>query len=114
MDTATTSNDNVKSTSDLMKMFQERFRNRKPEKILYPRQQIIKMFVDRLNSERGVGFRPLKPSFVAQRMYHSGLNDDQMLWWFWGYCNEKFEQSKPQYFSKRWWFSLDAKNVTKI
>ncbi len=101
------------SMSDLMKRFQERIKTAPIEKVLYPRQQLIKMFVDRLNIERGTGYRKLSPSFIAQKMYQSGLNDDQMLWWFWGYCNEKFEQSQENYFSKRWWFSLDAKNAKK-
>ena len=113
MDIVTTNS--VKSTADLMRNFQERFKNRTPEKVLYPRQQLIKMFVDRLNKERMKGSRELAPGFIASRMYRSGLKTDADLWWFYGYLSEKFEQTKnSNYFSVRWWWLLDPKNCVKI
>jgi hypothetical protein len=75
----------------------------KKEIPLYPRQEIIKMFVDRLNNERGEGYKPLGASFIASKMYQAGLKDEVDLWWFWGFCRD------ASHFSKCWWFSLKWK-----
>lgn len=87
----------MQSISDLLKKYKG---NIPSEKVLYPRQEIIKMFVDRLNSERGSDFKPLSPAFVASKMYTAGLKTNWDLWWFWGYCKE------AKNFSKIWWWSL--------
>lgn len=71
-------------------------------KVLYPRQELIKKFVDRLNADRGGKFRPLSPAFIASKMYQSGLKNDFLLNWFYGYCND------AKNFSKCWWWSLRA------
>lgn len=76
----------------------------KKEKPLYPRQELIKKFVDRLNASRlEGGYKPLTARFIATKMYQAGLKDDFDLWWFWGWCNDS------KNFSSCWWWSLKAK-----
>ena len=76
----------------------------KMEKPLHPRQEIMKKFVDRLNTDRvSVGYKPLPASFYAIKMYDSGLKSDFLLWWFWGYCKDS------KNFSSCWWGSLKVK-----
>jgi hypothetical protein len=83
--------------SDLLKNFDIK----KAEKPLYPRQELIKKFVDKLNSDRICGgYKPLPASFYAIKMYDAGLKSDYLLWWFWGYCND------AKSFSSCWWWSL--------
>lgn len=87
--------------------FAELLANKKFEKLekpLYPRQELIKKFVDRLNADRISGkYKPLPASFYATKMYDAGLKTDFLLWWFWGYCNDS------KNFSKTWWGSLKSK-----
>lgn len=82
--------------------FKELLQNYKIDetKTLYPRQELIKKFLDRLNETRTGKYRPLLPGFVASKMYRSGLKDDQDLNWFYGYCSD------AQNFSSCWWWSL--------
>lgn len=95
----------MKSIQELLKDYE----NRKPQgKILYPRQELIKKFVDKLNGDRVAGgYKELPASFYAVKMYDAGLKSDFLLWWFWGYCSE------AKSFSKCWWFSL-KKKVLKV
>ncbi len=80
----------------------------KPKKVLYPRQELIKKFVDRLNEDRIASkMTPLPPHIYAIKMYQSGLKTDFLLWWFYGYCNDARD------FSKCWWWSLKADNKNK-
>lgn len=92
----------MKTIQELLKDFEDR----KPQgKVLYPRQELIKKFVDKLNSDRVIGgYKPLPASFYAIKMYDAGLKSDFLLWWFWGYCSES------KYFSKTWWWMLNPKN----
>ena len=74
------------------------------EKPLNKRQEIIKMFVDKLNSDRVLsGRKELPASFYAMKMYDAGLKTDFLLWWFWGYCKD------AKNFSSCWWWSLKVK-----
>lgn len=83
--------------SELLQQIQEQPK----EKLLYPRQELIKKFVDRLNAERdGIKYKKLSPVFIASKMYNSGLKDDLDLQWFYGYCND------ARNFSKCWWWAL--------
>ncbi len=71
---------------------------------LYPRQELIKQFVDILNRDRiENNMRPLSAAFIASRMYQSGLNTDFLLHWFFGYCKD------AKNFSKCWWWALKHK-----
>lgn len=84
--------------SDILSRYKQ---TTKPTKVLYPRQEIIKKFVDRLNSSRTESnLKPLPASVYAIKMYQSGLEDDQDLNWFYGYCND------AKNFSSCWWWSL--------
>lgn len=77
----------------------------KQTKVLYPRQELIKKFVDRLNIEReGTKYKKLDPKFVAIKMYQSGLKSDFLLNWFFGYCND------AKHFSKCWFWSMNHKS----
>ncbi len=70
-------------------------------KPLTQRNEIIKMFVDRLNEgRREAGFKELSASFYAIKMAQSGLKSVWDLEWFYGYCNES------KNFSSTWWWSL--------
>lgn len=72
------------SIADLLK-------NRKePEvKVLYPRQEILKKFIDAINPSRiETGFKPYPPAFIATKMYRKGLRTDHQLHMFYGYCND--------------------------
>ncbi len=87
-----------------MQSFKELLQNYKIDdsKVLYPRQELIKKFVDRLNASRIGKYPPLKAGFVASRMYRAGLKDDMDLNWFYGYCDD------AKNFSSCWWWSLKA------
>lgn len=79
-------------------------RMEKQLKVLYPRQELMKKFVDRLNAKReGTKYHKLNPAFVASRMYQSGLNTDFLLNWFYGYCDD-YNGS----FAKCWFWALKA------
>jgi hypothetical protein len=85
---------------ELLKNFQYR-KAEENTKVLYPRQELMKKFVDRLNAERDpLHFKPLSPAFIATKIYDAGLKTDRQLNWFYGYCNE------AKQFSKCWWWSL--------
>lgn len=85
----------------------QQYKPEKKEKVLYPRQELIKKFVDRLNLDRGNGRKKLSPAFIASKMYNAGLKTDFLLNWFYGYLNDSAN------FSAFWWWSLDAKNAKK-
>jgi hypothetical protein len=73
-------------------------------KVLYPRQELIKKFVDRINADRAAaGFKPLTARFIATKMYTAGLKDDFDLNWFFGYCND------AKTFGSCWWWALGKK-----
>lgn len=92
--------------SELISQKQKEWDEGKKEKILYPRQELMKKFVDRLNGDRVAGgYKALPASFYVTKMYDAGLKSDFLLWWFWGYCNE------AKNFSKCWWWSLNPKNA---
>lgn len=74
-------------------------------KVLYPRQELIKKFVDRINADRAMNeYRPLTPKFIATKMYSAQVNTDFLLNWFYGYCDD------AKNFSKCWWWSLNSKS----
>lgn len=76
----------------------------KQTKVLYPRQELMKKFVDRINAERaGTKFHKLSPAYIATRMYQSGLNSDFLLNWFYGYCDDY-----KGGFGKCWFWALKA------
>lgn len=99
-----------------MKSFADSLANRsitqeKPKNgITNQRQELVKMFLDRLNASRmgqvhPVTKKPLKPltaAFVASRMRWWKTNQD--LREFYGYCNE------GKNFSSTWWYKTDPKN----
>lgn len=83
----------------------ERFRAiRNPqEKPKVQRNELIRLFVDKLNEDRrGAGFKELSPSFYAIKMAQSGMKSVRDLEWFYGYCKE------AKNFSSTWWWSLKA------
>lgn len=71
-------------------------------KITNQRQEVIKMFVDRLNAERTGKYKPLPPAFYATRM---SMLSVQELREFYGICKE----SKS--FSACWWSRTNPKNA---
>lgn len=83
--------------------------NKRPvetEKVLYPRQEIIKKFVDAINPPRvAAGYRPYSVAFIASKMYNAGIKTDFGFWYFYGYCKE------AQNFSATWHWALDPKNA---
>ena len=88
--------------SDILKNFDMM----KTTKQLYPRQELIKMFVDKLNCDRLLGgFKTLPASFYAIKMYEAGLKSDFLLWWFWGYCKD------TKNFSSTWWWALKSEKL---
>lgn len=71
-------------------------------KITNQRQEVMKMFVDRLNADRiSGGYKPLRPAFYAVRMR---FMDIQQLRQFYGYCDEAMS------FSRTWWWATNPKN----
>jgi len=67
------------------------------------RQEIVKMFLDRLNAARaGTKYKPLTARTVALRMQWWKTN--QALREFYGYCNE------AKNFSSTWWYKTNPKN----
>ena len=95
----------MKTIQELLKEYEQRKLNNPEEKVLYPRQELIKKFVDKLNSDRVAGgYKPLPASFYAIKMYDAGLKSDFLLWWFWGYLKES------KNFSSTWWWMLNPKN----
>lgn len=95
----------MKSFAELLAEKQKQLESGKFEKCLYPRQELIKKFVDKLNADRTGKYKPLPASFYAIKMYDAGLKSDHLLWWFWGYCNE------TKNFSSCWWWALNPKNA---
>lgn len=86
---------------DILNKYINTNKNLEPEKFLFPRQELIKKFVDRLNLERVKSGRySLNPGFVASKMYNAGLKKDWELRWFYGYCDE------AKNFSSTWWWAL--------
>lgn len=85
--------------------------NKRPvetEKVLCPRQEIIKKFVDAINPPRvAAGYKSYSVAYIASKMYNAGLKTDFSLWYFYGYCRE------AKNFSSCWHWSLDNKNVKK-
>lgn len=71
-------------------------------KMTNERQEIIKMFADRLNADRGK-LKPLNPAFISMKMNDAGVKDKSDLYQFYGQCKE------AKNFSKYWWWSLKAK-----
>lgn len=77
---------------------------RQSGKVLYPRQELMKKFVDRINGDRvSSGYKPLTAKFIVTKMYTAGLKDDFDLNWFYGYCND------AKTFGSCWWWSLGKK-----
>ncbi len=71
------------------------------------RAEIVKKFVDRLNSQRQQdGFKVLPASFYAIKMAQAKLSTND-LYWFYRYCDE------AQSFSKCWWWSLRPQEEQK-
>jgi hypothetical protein len=67
------------------------------------RQEIVKMFLDRLNAARaGTKYKQLTARTVALRMQWWKTN--QALREFYGYCNE------AKNFSSTWWWMTNPKN----
>jgi hypothetical protein len=67
------------------------------------RQEIIKMFLDRLNAARlGTKYKPLTAKTVALRLQWWKTN--QELREFYGYCNE------GKNFSSTWWYKTNPNN----
>jgi len=85
---------------------EERLKAPKPKeksKITNQRQEIIKMFLDRLNASREAsGFKPLTPAFVGVRLRF--LKSCSELRQFYGYCDE------AKNFSSTWWWATNPKN----
>ncbi len=76
------------------------------EPVLSERSELLKKFVDRLNSDRvSSGRKPLKAGVYAIKMYQSGLKSNGDLYWFYGYCND------AKNFSSCWWWSLKAQKT---
>lgn len=74
---------------------------KKNGKVLYPRQELMKRFVDRINADRlANGYKELSARYIVTKMYQCGLKDDFDLNWFFGYCND------AKNFSSCWWWSL--------
>ena len=68
------------------------------------RADIVKKFVDKLNTSRKKnGFKELPARFYAVKMAQSGLKSNFDLYWFYKYCDE------TKNFDKTWWWSLKAK-----
>lgn len=75
----------------------------KKQKYLYPRQEILKMFVDEINGARlEGGFNELSHSFIVTKMYDAQITSDFLLYWFYGYCKDS------KNFSKCWWWSMKS------
>lgn len=71
-------------------------------KIKSQRAEVVKMFVDRLNSDRTGKYKPLSPAFYATRM---SMLSVQELREFYGMCEEN------KNFSACWWWSTNPKNA---
>ena len=79
-----------------------RYKKKEKSKITNQRQEVVKMFVDRLNIEREkTGFKKIGASYVAVRM--SSMDIGQLRA-FYGYCDES------QNFAKTWWWKTNPKN----
>jgi hypothetical protein len=75
---------------------------------LSERSELVKKFVERLNSDRRqTGRKDLPASFYAIKMAQAKLNT-QDLYWFWRYCED------AQNFSSTWWWSLNSKNAKNL
>ena len=70
-------------------------------KITNQRQEVLKMFVDRLNAERTGKYKPLPAAFYAVKMSMLSVQD---LREFYGYCSES------KNFSACWWGSFTEQN----
>lgn len=71
-------------------------------KISNERQEIIKQFLDALNSDRK-GYKPLSPAFISMKMSDAGLKSNHDLYMFLGRCRE------AKSFGACWWGSLKVK-----
>lgn len=79
-----------------------RFQKVEKSKITNQRQEVLKMFVDRLNADRvASGRKALPPAFYATKMSMLSLQDMRE---FYGYCNE------AKNFSATWWWRTNPKN----
>lgn len=89
----------------------ERYEIPKQEsKITNERQEILKMFLDRLNIGRGEGskYPLLAPGRIAKKFKEAGLKTNGELRQFYGSCNDS------KNFSAYFWWSLDKKNYPNI
>lgn len=71
-------------------------------KITSERQEIVKMFLEKLNEDRGK-LKLLTPAFISMKMADAGLKSNQDLYQFYAECKER------KNFGKYWWWSLKAK-----
>lgn len=73
------------------------FKNIKSE-----RADIIRQFLERLNSERGL-YAPLSPAYISMMMPKKKYPTNHHLYMFLGNCKE------AKNFSKYWWFIVKPK-----
>lgn len=76
-------------------------------KVLTARQEIMKKFVDRLNSLRALGgFQAYPASYIAARMYRSGYKTDSQFHMLYGSCEDSIN------FSATWHLKTGSKKKT--
>jgi hypothetical protein len=74
-----------------------------PRKCLNQRQELIKLFVEKLNADRVGKYKPLSPKFIASKMAMAGIKDNQDLYWYYKYCED------AKNFGACWWGSMKSK-----
>ena len=78
----------------------ENYKVKKSDAPRSERAELVKKFVDQLNSQRVKdGYKALPASFYAIKMAQAKLSTND-LYWFYRYCEE------AKSFSKCWWWSL--------
>lgn len=73
-------------------------------KLTSERQEILKLFVDKLNEDRGTR-KALSPGFISMKMVDAGMRTNGDLYTFYAECKER------KNFGKYWWWSLTSKKI---